>query len=76
MAWGWLMRMFRRSEPLDRRALRDEMKRTDPEFRHVSGVQHDTIGLLGAARNAKQVADGRSIRREREFWTEHGGQQS
>lgn len=54
--------------PVDREAIRAEMKRTDPDFARVSDVQHDAMQALGAQR----LADGMAIRREREFWTKHG----
>jgi hypothetical protein len=53
---------------IDRVALRDEMKRTDPDFARVSDVHHEVLQVLGG----KSLADGLAIRREREFWTKHG----
>ena len=62
--------------PPDPDALRFEMSQTDPDFAHARQVQHEAMGLIGASRNAQQLAqrvlDGRSIRHERQFWTEHG----
>lgn len=59
-------------------SLRFEMSQTDPDFARVRQVQHDARGLIGASRNAQQLAqrvlDGRAIRRERGFWERHGGQ--
>lgn len=54
--------------PIDREALREEMARTDPDFRHVRDVQHDAIGALAA----RGLADGLAIRRERQFWERSG----
>lgn len=64
------MDFFGRLRPpqVDRDALRDEMTREDPAFERVRRVQHDAINAL-AARGA---ADGLAIRREREFWQQHG----
>ena len=64
---------FGRADP---DSLRFEMSQTDPDFARVRKVQHDARGLIGASRNAQQLAqrvlDGRSIRHEQEFWQEHG----
>lgn len=76
-AVGWLMGLFgrlqRRGAPpppqINRAALREEMKRTDPDFARVSAVQHDALGLIGG----KRVADGLAIRRERQFWEQQRG---
>jgi hypothetical protein len=54
---------------VDRERLREEMKRNDPSFKRVSDVQHDALGALTAVR----LADGVAIRRERIFWSQHGG---
>lgn len=56
--------------PVDRIALRERMKREDPDFARVSQLQHDAMQPL----TAKSIRDGLSIRRERIFWEKHGGQ--
>jgi hypothetical protein len=74
----WLMDLFERlrhREPppppiVDREALRDEMKRTDPDFARVSAVQHDALNAIGAGR----VADGLAMQRERQTWERWGRQ--
>lgn len=53
--------------PIDRAALREEMTRTDPEFRRVRDVHHDALQVVAGQR----AADGIAIRREREFWQRH-----
>jgi hypothetical protein len=69
-----LIRHLRRP-PIDRQFLLEEMSRGDPDFAHVRDVQHDALGLIGASRNARQMlqrmADGQSLRHEREFWERH-----
>jgi len=55
-------------QPIDPDALREEMAQDDPSFGHVRDVHHDALGLVGAL----SVADGISIRREREWWERHG----
>ena len=55
---------FRQSRTFDQTTVKDELHRTDPDFRRVSEVQHDAINILAA----RKGADGLSIRREREFW--------
>lgn len=72
-----LRRLQRRDPPppptIDREALRAEMKRTDPDYRRVSDVQHDALTVIGSRRLADGLADGLAIRRERQFWERHGG---
>lgn len=61
----WIVDLFerlkRRDPPpppvIDRAALREEMTRTIPEFRHVREVHHDASGLIGSSRNASQLRD-------------------
>jgi hypothetical protein len=48
----------------DQATVKDELHKTDPDFRRVSEVQHDAINILAA----RKGANGLSIRREREFW--------
>lgn len=75
-ALGWLMSLFsrlRHTPPpppptIDPVALREEMKRTDPDYAHVSRVQHDALQIVAAG----PIADGIAIRRERKFWEAHG----
>jgi hypothetical protein len=79
-----LDRLHRHEPPpppaIDHDALRDEMTQDDPEFARVRDVHHDAIQVIGAL----GIADGISIRREREFWSRqrstqdqtNGGQQS
>lgn len=56
-------------EPMiDRAALRDEMRRTDPDFARVTRVQHDALQVL----TANGIKDGLALRRERIFWEKHG----
>lgn len=59
--------------PIDQMAVRERMKATDPDFRRVSGVQHDALQVVGG----QAIADGLSIRRERSFWERapRGGQE-
>lgn len=72
---GWvvdLLRRLQRSEPapppvIDRKALREEMTRTDPEFARVRQAQHDALQAL----TAKGIQDGIALRREREFWEQY-----
>ena len=56
---GWVMDLlssFRRP-PLDSGAVRDEMTRDDPSFRHVREVQHDALNALAGSRGIRQVRD-------------------
>ena len=55
---------LRQSRTFDQTTIKDELHKTDPDFRRVSEVQHDAINILAA----RKGADGLSIRREREFW--------
>ena len=55
---------LRQSRTFDQTTVKDELHRTDPDFRRVSEVQHDAINIL----SARKGANGLSIRREREFW--------
>lgn len=74
----WIVDLFerlRRKDPppppvIDRAALRDEMTRTDPAFRHVRDVHHDALGVIGSNRNVDQLHD-RFNQRLRESWR-HG----
>jgi hypothetical protein len=74
---GWLTAVFARLRktdppppaPIDPLALRDEMSRDDPEFRRVRDVHHDAQQVI----TGRGISDGLSIRRERRFWEQHGG---
>lgn len=73
----WVMRLFdtTRGEVappvprVDRMAVREELTRTDPDFARVRRAHHDAINAL----TAKGIRDGLAVRRERKFWSEHGG---
>ena len=71
-----LLDIFRRQSCPTPGEVRDQMKRDDPDFAHVSAVHHDAQGLIGASQNARQmaerIADGRALRQEAEFWARHG----
>ena len=70
-----LLDIFGRQPRPDPGEVREQMKRDDPDFAHVSTIHHDALGLIGAAINARQlaqrVADGRAVRQEAEFWKKH-----
>lgn len=53
---------------IDPQQMREELTRTDPDFAHVRRVQHDALQPL----TAKGIRDGLALRREREFWQQHG----
>lgn len=64
-------RLQRRDPPpppaIDREALREEMKRTDPDFARVSLVQHDALNAIDASQKAHQLGD-RFNERLRDSW--------
>ena len=64
---GRLREGARRSAPIDPAALREQMKREEPSYQHVSDVQHDALGLIGASRAAQQLRD-RFNERLRDSW--------
>lgn len=74
----WLMDLFDRLRhrdlppppSIDREALRDEMKRTDPEFARVSRVQHDALNAIGFSQGTDELA----LKRERQAWQQWGHQ--
>ena len=64
-----LLGRLKRTDPppppdIDREALRFEMAQTDPAYTHVRDVHHDALQAISAG----SIADGVSIRREREWW--------
>lgn len=78
----WIMHLFdrlQRREPppppeIDLDVLRDEMTRSDPDLAHVREVYHEGQNVLAGKDFARQLADGLSIRRERQFWSRQHGQ--
>ena len=79
MRWLGIMEFFGRlskhdvppSAPIDPLELQAEMAGSDPEYTRIRQLHHDGLQAVAAA----GAADGLAIRREREFWTRHGGQQ-
>lgn len=53
----WLHRPPGEPAPIDHEALRDEMTRSDPAFRHVRAVHHDALDTISAGRGATQLRD-------------------
>jgi hypothetical protein len=63
-----LHRLHRHDPPppvIDHDEIREEMMQEDPEFARVRDVHHDALQVVGAL----SVADGISIRRERDWWS-------
>lgn len=71
---GWVMdliRYLRRPTARDADAIRDEMTRTDPDFKRVREVQHDALNAITADQGSRDLRD-RFIDRSRRSWRPDG----
>lgn len=56
--------------PIDPSVIREELRRTDPDYQHVREVYHDARNALAARQGAGQLRD-RFNERLRDSWRHH-----